>query len=101
VAVKVISVDEDGEDMSSTMREIEFLKDCSHPNVVQYKGSYVKDGKLWIAMEFCAGGSIADIMEITTQPLSEDQIAVICREALKVCDCYFGLIGRGWLICTP
>jgi len=34
-------------------------------------------------MEYCAAGSICDIMAICDFALTEEQIAVVCREALK------------------
>lgn len=39
---------------------------------------------LQIIMEYCGGGSVADLIGITEEPLDESQIAYICREALKV-----------------
>ncbi|MEQ2188891.1 Mitogen-activated protein kinase kinase kinase kinase 5, partial [Goodea atripinnis] len=41
--------------------------------------------KLWICMEFCGGGSLQDIYHVTG-PLSESQIAYICREMLQGLD---------------
>ncbi|KYO44811.1 mitogen-activated protein kinase kinase kinase kinase 1 [Alligator mississippiensis] len=38
--------------------------------------------KLWICMEFCGGGSLQDIYHVTG-PLSEQQIAYVCREMLE------------------
>lgn len=34
-------------------------------------------------MEYCAAGSIADIMCVLDRPLEEVQIAVVCKFALK------------------
>lgn len=39
---------------------------------------------LQIVMEYCGGGSVADLMNTSEEPLEEYQIAFICREALKV-----------------
>ncbi|KAK6157787.1 hypothetical protein DH2020_012035 [Rehmannia glutinosa] len=63
--------------------EIEMLQQCSHPNVVRYLGSYQGEEFLWIVMEYCGGGSVADLMNVTDEALEEHQIAYICREALK------------------
>lgn len=35
-------------------------------------------------MEYCGGGSVADLMHLSDEPLEEPQIAYICRESLKV-----------------
>lgn len=35
-------------------------------------------------MEYCGGGAVSDLYEILDRPLSEDQIAYICRETLQV-----------------
>ena len=85
------------------------MKECTHPNVVAYFGSYLRRDKLWICMEFCGGGSLQDIyhskihlqihfplsvvlmnflciygvwMIVVTGPLEERQIAYILRETL-------------------
>nr|XP_060610481.1 mitogen-activated protein kinase kinase kinase kinase 3 isoform X1 [Anolis sagrei ordinatus] len=58
------------------------MKDCKHPNIVAYFGSYLRRDKLWICMEFCGGGSLQDIYHVTG-PLLELQIAYVSRETLQ------------------
>jgi serine/threonine protein kinase len=71
VALKIIKI-EPGEDFNIIQQEIQILSDCKHQNIVGYYGSYLSSGydlvleeerrdKLWIAMEFCGGGSLQDI----------------------------------------
>ncbi|KAL2905383.1 Serine/threonine-protein kinase dst1 [Bienertia sinuspersici] len=83
VAIKVISLTEGEEGYEEIRGEIEMLQQCSHPNVVRYLGSYQGEEYLWIVMEYCGGGSVADLMNVTEEPLDENQIAYTCREALK------------------
>ncbi|CAN0896396.1 Serine/threonine-protein kinase 1 [Linum grandiflorum] len=83
VAIKVISLSEGEEGYEEIRGEIEMLQQCSHPNVVRYLGSYQGEEYLWIVMEYCGGGSVADLMNVTEEALEENQIAYICREALK------------------
>ncbi|KAL9423611.1 hypothetical protein AB3S75_035656 [Citrus x aurantiifolia] len=83
VAIKVISLSEGEEGYEEIRGEIEMLQQCSHPNVVRYLGSYQGEEYLWIVMEYCGGGSVADLMNVTEEPLEEYHIAYICREALK------------------
>lgn len=99
-AVKIIKL-EPGDDFSIIQQEIRMMKDCRHPNIVAFFGSYLRRDKLWICMEFCGGGSLQDIYHCTG-PLSmlecfyilfriinrvffkgEDQIAYVIRETLK------------------
>ncbi|XP_076823422.1 mitogen-activated protein kinase kinase kinase kinase 3-like isoform X3 [Clavelina lepadiformis] len=80
-AIKVIKL-EPGDDFSIIQQEIIMMKDCKHENIVAYFGSYLRRDKLWIAMEYCGGGSMQDIYHVTG-PLDEKLIAYVCRETLK------------------
>uniref|UniRef100_A0A8B9KIL6 Mitogen-activated protein kinase kinase kinase kinase 2 n=1 Tax=Astyanax mexicanus TaxID=7994 RepID=A0A8B9KIL6_ASTMX len=71
------------DDISSIQQEITTMKECKHKNIVAYYGSYHRNTKLWICMEYCGGGSLQDIYHVTG-PLKEKQIAYICRETLQV-----------------
>ncbi|BFZ12358.1 hypothetical protein BsWGS_15397 [Bradybaena similaris] len=79
--IKVIKL-EPGDDFAVIQQEIIMMKDCKHANIVAYYGSYLRRDKLWIAMEYCGGGSVQDIYHVTG-PLPESTIAFICRETLK------------------
>ena len=59
-AIKVIKL-EPGDDFGIIQQEILMMKDCRHPNIVAYFGSYLRRDKLWICMEFCGGSSLQDI----------------------------------------
>uniref|UniRef100_A0A8C4IMA1 Mitogen-activated protein kinase kinase kinase kinase n=1 Tax=Dicentrarchus labrax TaxID=13489 RepID=A0A8C4IMA1_DICLA len=81
-AVKIIKL-EPGDDFSIIQQEIFMVKECMHHNIVAYFGSYLCREKLWICMEYCGGGSLQDIYHVTG-PLSELQIAYVCRETLQL-----------------
>uniref|UniRef100_A0A8C9Z1D3 non-specific serine/threonine protein kinase n=1 Tax=Sander lucioperca TaxID=283035 RepID=A0A8C9Z1D3_SANLU len=71
-AIKVIKMEPE-DDFSIIQQEIVIVRMVCLSN------------KLWICMEFCGGGSLQDIYHVTG-PLSEPQIAYICREMLQGLD---------------
>jgi len=54
---------------------------CQHTNVVEHFGTYMKDDKLWVAMEYMDGGALTEVISICQ--ITEPQIACICKEILK------------------
>ncbi|XP_068779716.1 mitogen-activated protein kinase kinase kinase kinase 2 isoform X2 [Struthio camelus] len=80
-AVKIVKLDL-GDDIGSLQQEVSTLRECRHPNVVAYFGSYLRNDRLWICMEYCGGGSLQEIYH-ATGPLAETQIAYVCRETLQ------------------
>uniref|UniRef100_A0A8C7KYD2 Mitogen-activated protein kinase kinase kinase kinase n=1 Tax=Oncorhynchus kisutch TaxID=8019 RepID=A0A8C7KYD2_ONCKI len=80
-AIKVVKLDP-GDDISSIQQEITMIRECTHKNIVAYFGSYFRNNKLWICMEYCGGGSLQDIYH-AAGPLNERQIAYVCRETLQ------------------
>ncbi|XP_026016877.1 mitogen-activated protein kinase kinase kinase kinase 2-like isoform X3 [Astatotilapia calliptera] len=80
-AIKIVKLDS-GDDITPIQQEITMMKECKHKNIVAYFGSYHRNTKLWICMEYCGGGSLQDIYHVTG-PLKEKQIAFVCRETLQ------------------
>ncbi|CAH8484218.1 unnamed protein product [Schistosoma bovis] len=86
-AIKVMPITE--EDEEEIKLEIDTLKKLSnHRNIASYYGAFIKKSSprdhLWLAMEYCGAGSVADLIKSTrTKSLKEDWIAYICREILR------------------
>ncbi|KAI1408727.1 Pkinase-domain-containing protein [Hypoxylon sp. FL1857] len=80
VAIKVIDIESAEDEVEDIIQEIAILSELQSPYVTKYYGSYAKGAELWIVMEFCSGGSCADLMKPGT--IGEDYIAIIIRELL-------------------
>ncbi|CAL5341975.1 unnamed protein product [Camellia sinensis] len=90
VAIKVIDLEESEDEIDDIQKEIAVLQQCRSMYITEYYGSYLHQTKLWIIMEYMAGGSVADLvlMQIALvqiqpgQPLDEMSIACILRDLL-------------------
>lgn len=83
VALKVVSMENDEKDFYELTKEIKILEKCTSPFVVQYYGSFLYDGQIWISMEYCAAGSISDLIELRRRCLGEREIAAVCANVTK------------------
>lgn len=90
VAVKLVDLEEAEDEVEDIQREISYLVQCSSEYVTKYLGSWLCEGstRLAIAMEYMAGGSVADVIE--DKPLPEEACAVIIRDLLKALDYLHG-----------
>ncbi|RDA88674.1 hypothetical protein CP532_4022 [Ophiocordyceps camponoti-leonardi (nom. inval.)] len=84
VAIKIIDIENADDEVEDIIQEIAILSELQSPYVTKYYGSYAKGAELWIVMEYCAGGSCADLMK--PGPIGEDYIAIIMRELLMGLD---------------
>lgn len=80
VAIKVIDIENAEDEVEDIIQEIAILSELQSPYVTKYYGSYSRGAELWIVMEFCSGGSCADLLKPGL--ISEDYIAIIIRELL-------------------
>ncbi|OCT76856.1 hypothetical protein XELAEV_18032059mg [Xenopus laevis] len=83
VAIKVIQELTSEEDILSELYVQQ--KVSGHMSFPAYYGAYYRrsEDSLWIAMEFCSGGSVADLIETNYYSLGEHWIAYICKEVLQ------------------
>ncbi|ORY22135.1 kinase-like domain-containing protein [Naematelia encephala] len=80
VAIKMIDLESSDDDITEIQQEISHLSACDSEWVTRYYGSFVRGYRLWIVMEYLAGGSCLDLLKPGT--MTEAQIAIICRELL-------------------
>ncbi|TPX74897.1 hypothetical protein CcCBS67573_g03818 [Chytriomyces confervae] len=69
------------DELEDIQQEINILSQLNSEYITKYYGSYIKKAKLWIVMEYCAGGSCLDLMQ--SGVFEEVYIATIMKELLK------------------
>ena len=80
VAIKVIDVENAEDEVEDIIQEISILSELHSPYVTQYHGSFLKGSDLWIIMEFCSGGSCADLLK--SGLIAEEYISIVVKELL-------------------
>uniref|UniRef100_A0A9J7Y646 non-specific serine/threonine protein kinase n=1 Tax=Cyprinus carpio carpio TaxID=630221 RepID=A0A9J7Y646_CYPCA len=81
-AAKVIDTKTEAE-LEDYMVEIDILASCDHQYIVKLLDAFYYESKLWILIEFCAGGAVDAVMLELERPLTEPQIRVVCKHTLE------------------
>ncbi|XP_028844733.1 mitogen-activated protein kinase kinase kinase kinase 5-like isoform X2 [Denticeps clupeoides] len=82
VAIKALFVEAYAQ---KSHQEVRLMMECDHENLIKFHGAYLQEhGKktLFIAMEFCGGGSLPNIYK-DLGAFKEDETAFVCREVLQ------------------
>merc|ERR1712129_294899 len=82
VALKVMSFDVDNPD-KDLVSEIHILRRCHSPFIVNFIDTFLKEENIWLAMEYCDGGSILDVIQITKTHLTELQCQCVLNQSVQ------------------
>ncbi|KAL3232109.1 Sporulation-specific protein 1 [Nakaseomyces bracarensis] len=83
VAVKVVNLENSEEDVDLLAQEIFFLAELRSPHITTYITTVIEDVSMWIAMEYCGGGSVSDLLRLHyTDGLPEPKTRYVVREIL-------------------
>src|SRR5882762_8292580 len=84
VALKIINLDTEDDDVVDIQREVALLTRLRDgPNITKYYGCHLDGPRVWIVMEFAQGGSVFSLMKASPECcLEEKYVVVIVREVL-------------------
>ena len=81
VAIKVINLDNSGDDIKQAVREIQFLNKLRNQHVVKYYESFTHEANMFIVMEYCGGGSCSDLIKFQKR-IPENVVGYIIKKVL-------------------
>ncbi|KAH9929542.1 Pkinase-domain-containing protein [Epithele typhae] len=85
VALKIIDLDTEDDDVGDIQREVALLAQLRDaPNVTKYFGCHMDGPRVWIVMELAQGGSVRTLMKACKDGVVEEKyVSVITREVLN------------------
>ncbi|XP_065175121.1 serine/threonine-protein kinase 10-like [Sycon ciliatum] len=82
-AAKIVELNSD-EDLDDFAVEIDILVECAESQyVIKLHESYLFKNKLWMLIEFCAGGAMDDVLQELNHGLNEGQMKVVTRHMFE------------------
>mmetsp|Transcript_2496 Transcript_2496/g.5941 ORF Transcript_2496/g.5941 Transcript_2496/m.5941 type:complete len:507 (+) Transcript_2496:61-1581(+) len=65
-------------------KEMKILRECAHGNVVRYWGCAFEGQKIWIMMDYCGAGSVADLLiKLPHGKCTENQIRAVIAQSTQ------------------
>lgn len=65
------------------INEVKVLSSLKHPNIVTFFNNYEWNGKLFIEMEYCSGGTLQEFLAQLCKPLKEIEILTIFGQIIS------------------
>lgn len=81
-AIKVINMEDSSEDISALIQETQTLSRLSNPYITKYIETCVDGANMFIVMEYCGGGSCADLLKFC-KSFPEDIVGLIIKDSLN------------------
>jgi len=81
------------DDQKDIQREIDALAPLNHPNIIRYQHSFDNNGILYLVMEYCSGGSLADRLALKSK-ISENEVVSLFLDLTKA----FGFLHKKGII---
>lgn len=75
-------MDNADEDVDDVLQEIHMLHQLRSDHIIRCFASFMAGTQMWIVMEYCAGGSCADLIRFV-RGVGEEYIGYVLRETLK------------------
>jgi serine/threonine protein kinase len=81
IAVKCVPIPATDTHIARVQREVQILRQTSHPGVVKYIDCYMNRGKVYIGMELCKGGNLKERLE--KGKMSEEEGKKLIKQVLE------------------
>ena len=65
------------------MKEVNILKNLSHPNIVKFENFVETDNYIYIVMEYLRGGTLKQYINNNKELISEDTVRIIIKQLLS------------------
>lgn len=76
VAIKRFKAGTKEEEARDIVKEIKFMREVQHANVIKIHGAYLQRNQVWLILDYCAG-SCFDILDVFKSPFAEPEIAAV------------------------
>lgn len=74
------------DDKKLFLREIEFLRELKHPNIIKVYDSGIAQGSFYFTLEYCDKGNLENMLDENAGPLSVDESLKIMLQSLNALD---------------